>query len=361
MIGVSQGELLATKVPEVPGTSGMDVLGQEIEPEGGTPLEIKVKHDVEFLEEQGEVRATKDGILTIVNDSEIWVCSKQDLNGDVDFKTGNIDSKNSVVVHGAVQPGFKVTTLGDLEIKKEVMSATISSGANIVIKGGITGEKTTITSLGDIDFSFIEKGRIDSGGNVIIRRQSYYSNISAKGDIRCKPGSTIVGGNIVAGGYLTVDNVGTPNGQPALLAAGVDIERLQLYRELSQDLVQQQDDIIQWLQRYGGSTKSKKIRKMEALVDETKMKLLKLNLIPGTALYSRVGDLKDKAIEEETEEDTETTKCQIEKISIDLQGNIFAGTELRIGNCTLLVKSNISKRRIKLQQNLKQIIASPMK
>ena len=361
MIGISKGELLATKVPAVPGKPGMDVFGQEIEPEGGTPLEIKIKHDVEFLEESGEVKATKDGILTVVNDSEIWVCSKQDILGDVDFNTGNIDSRNSVIVHGAVQPGFKISTLGDLEIKKEVMSATVTSNANIVIKGGITGKKTVISSLGDVDVSFIEQGHIDSGGNVVVRRQSYYSDISAKRDIRCKPGTTIIGGNIIAGGHLTVDNVGSQNSKPSLLAAGVDIERLHLRNKLSRELIQQQDDIIQWLQRYGGSHRSKKIRKMEALVDETKMKLLKLNLIPGTSLYSRVGNLAGKQVPEETRNETATPKFHIENIFIDLQGSLFAGTVLRIGNCKLLVKNNISRRRFKLKKNLKQIIATPMK
>ena len=361
MIGVSRGELLATKIPAVPGTPGMNVFGQKVEPEGGLPLDIMIKHDVEYLEENGEVRATKDGILTVVNDSEIWVCSKQDILGDVDFNTGNIDSRNSVIIHGAVQPGFKVKTLGDLEIQQEVMSATITSNANIVIKGGITGKKTVISSLGDVDLNFIEQGHIDSGGNVVVRKQSYYSDISAKRDIRCKPGSTIIGGNIIAGGHLTVDNVGSQNGKPSLLAAGVDIERLHLHNKLSQELIQQQDDIIQWLQRYGGSHRSKKIRKMEARVDETKMKLLKLNLIPGTILYSRVGALADKQGTEETMENAAKAKCHIENIFIDIQGNVFSGTRLRIGNRKLMIKSTISRRRFKLKKNLKQIIATPIK
>lgn len=361
MIGVSKGELLATKIPAVPGTPGMDVLGQEIEPDGGTELKINIKQDVEFSEETGKITATKDGILTVVNDCEIKVCSKQEITGDVDYTTGHIDSKSSVIINGAVQPGFNVTTGGDLEIKKEVMSCTIKSDANVVIKGGITGKKTTIKALGDVDFRFIEHGRIDCGGNIILRKQAYYSDISAKGDIRCQPASTIVGGNIIAGGQLTVVDVGSPNGKPSFLAAGVDIERLELQRELSETLAQQQDDIIQWLQRYGGSAKSKKVRKMEALVDETKMKLLKLNLIPGTALYSRVGELKDTHDEADSDDTIETKATNIERIFIDLQGTIFAGTELRIGNATLLIKKNISKRRIKLKSNMKQLIALPLR
>ncbi len=362
MIAVVKDELIATKIPEIPGTPGTNVLGQEIEPEGGAELEIKIHQDVIFIEKSGEIKATKDGILTVVNGCEIKVCSKQEIRTDIDYATGNIESKSCVIIYGAVQPGFKVITGGDLEIKKEVMSATLFSEANIVIKGGITGKKTEIKALGDVDFFFIEQGQINSGGNVIMRKQSYYSDISARGSILCQAGTTIIGGNIIAGNSLTAFNVGSPNGKPSFLAAGVDIDRLNLQRELSQLLATQQDDIIQWLQRYGGSRKSKKIRNMEAEVSETKMKLLKLNLIPGSGLYSRVGDLRETADQtEQNEDESETNAIRIDKIFIDLKGTIFSGTEIRIGNCKLLIKKNITKRRLKLDQSLKRIIALPLK
>ncbi len=359
MIGVSKDELIATKIPEVPGTPGIDVCGKEIEPEGGRELVIHIKQDVHFDKTSGKITASKDGILTVINNSEIKVCSKQEIRSDIDYNTGHITSKNCVIVHGAVQPGFKVSTGGDLEIKKEVMSASISSEANVVIKGGITGKNTVISAAGDIDFKFIEQGRMESGGNIIMRKQSYYSDLAAKGAIRCKDFTTIIGGNVVAGGPLTVANVGSPNGKPAFLAAGVDMERLILQRELTETLLKQQNDIIVWLQRYGGSARSKKIRKMEALVDETKMKLLKLNLIPGTPLYSRVGALKDTVENDSSSDGIETKGIRIEKIFIDLRGTAFAGTEVRIGNCKLLLKKTITKRRLKLNKNLKQIIALP--
>jgi uncharacterized protein (DUF342 family) len=361
MIAVAEDELLATKIPEIPGATGMDVQGSEIEPEGGTELVLVTKNDVSFSEDTGEIRASKAGILTLVNDCEIKVCAKQEIPGDVDYNTGHINSLNCVIVNGAVQPGFKVSTGGNLEIKQEVMSGILKSEANIVIKGGITGKNTDITAHGDVDFKFIEQGKIHCDGNLIMRKQSYYSNLSALGAIRCKEGTTIIGGDIVAGGALTVANVGSPNGKPALLAAGVDIERLHLQRELSQDLIRQQDEIIQWLQRYGGSAKSKKIRKMEALVDETKMKLLKLNLIPGTGLYSRVGDDRETGEEVTESEDGESKAIRINKVFIDLKGTVFQGTELRIGNAKMLLDKNISKRRLKLNKSLKHIFATVIK
>lgn len=361
MIGVHEGELLATKIPAVSGTPGINVLGQELEPEGGKDIKVKVANDAAFSEESGEARATKDGILTVVKDSVIKVCSRQEIPGDVDYTTGHINSLNCVTIRGSVQPGFKVSTGGDLEIGKEVMSATISSEANVVIKGGITGKKTTIKAAGDVDIHFIEHGSIDSGGIVVIRKQSYYSNISAAGDIRCRPGTNVVGGSLVAGGQLSVANVGSENCEPALLGAGVDIERLTLQTELKQRIRQQQDEIIQWLQRYGGNSRSKKIRKMEAKVDETKMQLLKLNLIPGTGLYSRVGTSAEESNSDTDDQVIEAKALSIDKIHIDVSGTIFAGTELRIGNRSLILTKSVSNRRFKLNQNLKQIIAAPLK
>jgi len=184
---------------------------------------------------------------------------------------------------------------------------------------------------------------------------------SAKQDILCQQGTTIVGGNVIAGGSLTASNVGTPNGKPSFLAAGVDIERLNIRRELTQLLVTQQDDIIKWLQRYGGSAKSKKIRNMEAEVSETKMNLLKLNLIPGSEMYSRVGELRDTTETTDNEDENETKLTRIDKIFIDLKGTVFAGTKVRIGNCKLTIKKDISKRRLKLNKSLKRIIATPIK
>jgi SPX domain protein involved in polyphosphate accumulation len=145
-----------------------------------------------------------------------------------------------------------------------------------------------------------------------------------------------------------------------MLAAGVDVERYKLYKELKQTLIQQQDDIIQWLQRHGGSAKSRKIRKMEALVDETKMKLLKLNMIPGTSTFSRVGALRDVSDDEHVGS-IETNALDIAEISIDIHGTIFFGSELRIGNRTMTLAKTISNRRIKLKKNLKGLIATPLK
>jgi uncharacterized protein len=353
MIGVREGEHIATKIPVIPGDPGINVLGEFIEAEKGNDIKVRVANDAAYSEEDLRITATKDGVLSVVNTNIIKVCSRQVVPGDIDYKTGNVTSNNCLAIHGSIQPGFQVTSDGDLEIGGGVLSASVSSQANVVVKGGITGKNSHIEALGDIDIRFIEQGTIESGGVVVVRTQSYYSRIFAAADIRCQKGSKIMGGEIIAGGNLTVADVGSNNCESTLLAAGVDAKRLLLSIEMQNSIVQQQNDIILWLQKYGGSARSKKIRKMEEAVTDTKLKLLQLNLIPGTGLYSRGGGENSDETNEET--------GNIDTIRIDVYGTIYAGTKIRIGNRKMIVDKTISNRQFRLQKNLKTIIAAPIK
>ncbi len=361
MIGVKKDTLLAKRIEAVPGTPGINVRGEEIPPEGGKKLDVKIHNDTSYSEETGEIRASKDGILSIVKGEEIRVCSHQVITGDIDFETGNVESKNCITVEGCVQPGFKLQAAGDIKIKREVMSATVAAESNIVIKGGITGKATFIHAAGDVDIYFIEHGKIEAGGNVVVRKQSYYSDITAGTNLRCHPGSRLIGGQIIAGSNISVGNVGSENSQPSFLSAGVDSKRLEFFHSLHKEKKQQEDELIEWMQRYGANAKSRKVRKMEKELEETKIKLLKLNLIPGTLRYSRVGALKDQINHDDHDESIEKKGVNIANIRIDVHGTMYAGTELRIGNRTMTLKQTISNRRIKLDKKLRRLIATPLK
>ncbi len=346
MVGVPAGQHIATKIPCIPGTPGINVFGEIIEPAEGKDIQVRVSNDAVYSEEDLKVTAAKDGVLSVVNDSIIKVCSKQVILSDIDYKTGNVESNNCLIVRGSIHPGFKVLAEGDIEIGGSVMSALVSGQANAVIKGGITGKNSLIKAAGDVDIRFIEQGSIESGGTVVVRTQSYYSRITAVSDIRCGKTSKVMGGDLIAGGHLTVYDVGSVNCDSTILVAGVDAERLNLHKELQDSILAQQKEIIRWLQLYGGSAKSKKIRKMEKELSDTKIKLLQLNLILGTGLYSRGGG------EDGTGEDE---FADIAKIRIDVHGTIYAGTRIRIGNREMALDRTVSKKSFRLKKNLKSI------
>lgn len=360
MVGVKNGQAIATKIPPVQGEPGYNVLGESIEPKSGKDLQIKLEGNAHFDIESQTVSATKDGTLSIVNNKIIKVATKTTIPGDVNYTTGHIESENNTVIKGSVQPGFKVTTAGDLGIHGTVSSAQINCGGNAIIKGGITGQNTVIETTGDLDIKFIERGTCKSQGIIVIRKQAYYAHITAGQDIRCAQNSTIVGGILMAGGSLSVHDVGSENSTPAILAAGVDPERYKMLLELQEEYAAQQDEIIKALQMAGSGSRPRKIKKMEKDAHQIKMKLLQINLIPETELFSRNGEGKDR---EELDEESSLYNqgIDIEHISIDVAGKIVSGAILMIGNRSATLVENTEKRSYRLSKNLKRIMAIPLR
>lgn len=356
MVPVSAGDLLARKVSSQSGTAGMNVFGDEIAARPGKDIIVKTSGEVSYSPQTMEVRASSGGVLSVVQGNVIKVCSRQKIEGDIDFTTGNVESKNCITIRGSIQPGFLVKADGDIEIGGTVSSATVEGLANIVIKGGVTGQKTKISTEGDVDLLFVEQGQIVAGGNCVIRKQSYYSAIHVGGDIRCKRDSVVVGGELVAAGNISLGDVGSDKATPCLVAAGVAPERLDQYRQQKDKLAELQNEIIQQMQMQGG--RSRKLRHMEKEADEVKQQLHRMNMIPGSGLYSRVGAGDDPRFSEE--ECSVENSIDMSTINVEVFGSIQAGTTIQIGNRTLVLDKTISSRMFKLSDNLKRILAVPL-
>ncbi len=360
MVPVSKGQIIATTIPATQGTPGITVQGEQVEARPGKNLPVKTERDARYSNETLQVTAVNNGALSVIRDQVIRVCSRQEIAGDIDYKTGNVESRNCVIVHGSVQPGFQLKADGDLQIGGAVMSSHISSLSNIVIKGGITGRNSTVFAGGDADILFIEQGEIQCEGNCVIRKQCYYSTIFSGGNIRCKEDSVTVGGELVAAGCITAGNVGSDQAAATYLAAGVVAERLQLYRNLQEKITLQREEIIRWMQMYKGNPKSRKLRHMEAAAEETKLQLMRLNMIPGTDLYSRA-DSSDNSFRSSPEENVETIGINLRDIVIEVEGIVHAGTKIQIGNRTLTLDKTLQKRCFRLTDNQKRILTLPLR
>jgi uncharacterized protein len=362
MVGVSAGQCIATKIPAVQGEPGINVYGEKTAATEGKDIKIEILNDARYSPATLQVTATKDGVLSIVNNHTIKVLSHKTITGDIDFETGNVESMNALTITGSVQPGFCVTAGGDIKILGSVMSASVICDGNLVVRGGTTGKNSRLQAKGDADINFIEQGSLQCGGIAVIRKQSYYSDVSAGSNIRCHDLSIVMGGTLIAEGNISLGGVGSENSTPSLIAAGTIADRLEHLQQLKASVLEQQDEIIQWLQQYGGSAKSKKVRQMERQLAETKLLLLRVNMIPGTGRYSRVAgpDGADKAGIDNADYNSDGG-IAIGNITIDVVGTIFAGTMIRIGNRTMKLEKTVSGRQFKLHANGKGILAGPMK
>jgi len=362
MVGVSSGQCIATKIPAVQGEPGINIYGETTAAPEGKDIKIELLNDARYSTETMQVTATRDGVLSIVNNNTIKVLSHKTITSDIDYETGNVESMNALTILGSVQPGFNVTAAGDLKITGSIMSASATCESNLVVRGGTTGKNSKLQVKGDADINFIEQGSLKCGGIAVIRKQSYYSDVFAGSDINCPSSCVVMGGQLIANGNITVGSVGSENSTPSLIAAGTVADRLALLQQLKTSVVEQQDAIIQWLQRYRGSTKSKKIRHMEQQLAETKILLKRINLIPGTGKYSRVAGPDDvPKVEAQDDDYNSEGGILIENIKIDIVGSVFAGTTIRIGNRSLKLDKTVSNRQFKLHPNGKRIIAGPIK
>ncbi len=343
-VSVEEGQLIATKVKETKGIPGKNVMGQLIAQKEGRDITVRVTEDAVFNEEDLTVRALKAGVVTIVKDTTIRVSSKQTISGDVDFSTGNIYSKNSIEIGGSVKRDFVVSARGDILIGGDVQSAIINSHGNLVVKGGIVGAASNINIRGDADINFIENGTIHAGGNVVIRKSSYYSTVVADGNIAGESKSKIVGGVLVCSGSLTAGEIGSRTAGVANIAVGTDIKRYQHYRDLHKKVIDLTEQTALLLQRYGPEAQtSNKMIEMEQELADAKGELAALNLIPGSPVDSMSEDFT-------VDDDAE----------IVVYGEIHAGTLIRIGNLTQALALNQNKKRFRIDKTTNTIAMEPL-
>lgn len=341
-ISVCKGQLIAVKVPSSSGSPGINVSGQPIAQKEGRDIKIGAGENVLYDEKSGELRAARGGVLSVVQNT-VKVSSKLTISGDINFTTGNITASDAVDIGGSVQPGFQVNAQGNLLINGGVRSATVISQSNVQVKEGVSGKQSVLRAAGDLDLLFVEQATIHGGGNVILRKNAYYCRIFAGGDILCPEDSRILGGIVVAGGNLRVGQVGSDNAAPALIAAGTDGRQYLRYEALRQEIQEKEEELEHCLHLHGHNSQLPFHLSMTEELEEMHSDLQKLNLAT------------DKRADSPSE-----LVAKLRSRTIIVQGLIYAGTQLRIGNVTTELQTPLSAIKFTLSEDLQKIVATPL-
>lgn len=340
-VPVSENQVIARKSPATAGVAGMNLAGEPLVTQDGKDLQVKVSEEALFNEEDGTIRATASGVLTLVGKDTIRVSSQQKINGDVDFSTGNIRSHDAVHITGSILPDFMVSTKGDLLVGGNIQAATVNSHGNVVVKGGILGPTSTIKVQGDADIHHIERSVLHAGGNIVIRGSSYYSSISAGGNIQAADKVKLVGGEIVAVGSITAGQIGSSVADPVKVAVGTDFRRFRRYQEMQKAYEKILTETQNWYTRHGQHKRNKAIEVMEEEMATIERELSRFNLVPG-AREDSLGD----------------PNCFYTDAKITVSSRICAGTIIRIGNETTVLKHDLGKTRIYMDRATGAIIIS---
>lgn len=214
---VTPGDLLAVKTPPRENKDGMDV--------SGDPIVSVPPQDPVFLAGSGTQMSEDDLSVTALDSGqphldplgEITVNPELPINGDVDFKTGNVAFNGNILVRGTVKDGFQVKGIN--LTAAEIQGGVINVSGDLYISNGITD--ATIVSKGSVYARFINKSNITAFGDLVVLKEIIDSEILLSG--RCEnPNGMILSSKITAKGGIEAGKIGTDMSQSSQLRIGVD-------------------------------------------------------------------------------------------------------------------------------------------
>lgn len=332
---VKKGQMIGQKVAPLPGKDGRAVTGETLFAKAGKEARFKIGKNVVVDNEQTAMYAAIDGMITKTDRDKINVFPIYEINGDVDFRVGNIDFVGGVVIRGNVQPGFRIKAAGDIRITGGVEAAELEAGGSIEINAGIVGQnKAKVRAGKSIKSSFIQDAFVDAGENVTVTQSIMHSTIRAGRAVICNgPKGLIVGGVVQAGEKVTSRTVGNSMSTVTVIEVGV-------LPELRNELLQLR------LQLKSHHENLDKTEKALALLDQLaaagqlnqeKLSLrVKLNHTKKQAVEEEIA-LRERILEiEKSLEDTERAR-------VEVVANVYGGTKVVIGRYTKFVKDALAR------------------
>ncbi len=343
---VEEGTLLAVKVPAVAGQEGMTCLGNKIPVKEGRDVPLPVGENVKATEDGLGLVATISG-QPVLRDGKVSVSAVYEVRGDVNFKTGNINFKGTVVITGNVMSDFVVSATEDVEINGNIEKALIEAGGDVRVRGGMYGlGDGKIVANGSITIRSIESGILESNTNIILQQSARNSTLLAGNDIMLNnPKGSITGGRAICGHHYDLANLGSPSFTETIVEIGVNPKLKQVYDDLTKKL---EDHKVQ-LERVTNNIKTLK-SKADSLSDKEKDLLkklvpafhtLKADIEAGTAKIAFLKDKMDKLTQ---------GRCRV-------RGKTYPGVKIVSPNSSMVVRSEVNHSSF-YEQN-EQIIVGP--
>ena len=240
VFGVKAGSLICERIPPALGRAGVDVYGRVILPAAGRDLTFKPGKGVTSADDGRSFSASTDGVVVVANNT-VGVYQLVELPGDVDFSTGNIRAKDSVVrVAGTVRSGFTIHA-ASLIVRESVEDAEIDVLNSVEVSGGIVhGDRGRIRAGGSVSGTFAQNARIEAKETITIRSSALGCNLLAKRIVLSGGKGCLVGGLANAEELVDVKELGSR----AAVSTMVVIERATEETQALDRQIAEQDEAI---------------------------------------------------------------------------------------------------------------------
>ncbi|WP_239616994.1 DUF342 domain-containing protein [Cohnella mopanensis] len=330
LANVKAGQLIAERFPAQPGVPGQSVNGIEIPPKDGKEVHFKIGKNVVVNPEKIGMYAAIDGLVTKTDRDKLNVFPVYEVNGDVDYKIGNIDFVGTVVVRGNILTGFRVKASGDIRVTGGIEGAEVESDGSIEITGGIIGSNKGYVKAGrNIRCSFVQEGNVIAGEEINVSQSIMHSNVRAGKSVRCVGAKgLIVGGVVQAGDRVTARMIGNSMSTATIVEVGVR-------PELRQELGDLRTTMRQHSESMDKTEKALTLLDQMAAIGQLAPDKLALRIKLTTTKRQTSDELqsaKERILEiEKTLEDATTAR-------VDAVHTLWGGTKIVIGRYTRFVK-----------------------
>lgn len=217
---VKKGDVLARLVPKQEGKFGSTVFGEAV-PYGKEEI-ASPKPGKNTKRENGTVVAACDGRFEVEGD-EFHVNEVLQIDGDVDYSTGNIDFPGDVILTGHVKDGFKLESGGTIYCGKTLDASNVTGQKDLIVKQGIIGRKQgSIKVEGEIQAKFIENCYVEAGGMIRLEVGTINSALYTSERVELGKKGVIVGGTVYAQNGVTANQIGTALGPRTEIYCGID-------------------------------------------------------------------------------------------------------------------------------------------
>ncbi|MCG8533149.1 MAG: FapA family protein, partial [Desulfovibrionales bacterium] len=208
--------ILARKTSPKQGEPGINVYGESIPlPELYDPP-LLAGNGTQASEDEMEIIATQDGQPHLDALGSVSVNKDMLIQGDVDFKTGNVNFNGNIIVMGRVKEGFSVK--GISLTTKAVEGAVIELSGDLNVSNGMTN--TVVKNVANVHAKFINNCKIKGFGNILVQKEVVDSNVLVSGKCDISKGH-IIASTISASQGIEGRIIGTEASAPPLLKVGI--------------------------------------------------------------------------------------------------------------------------------------------
>jgi uncharacterized protein (DUF342 family) len=230
---VTAGAIIGRLVPAQEGVPGCDVFGTALPPPKPREASIRIGAGLRVDREHGgQVVAETDGCL-VEDHGTLRVVELLEIRGDVDFKSGSIETVTDVIVRGTVRANFHVHTTRSLTVDRLIEAADVRVGGNVAVRGGIFGRDGAgrVEAGGSVAAAFINEMRVEAGGDVLFRKEVLNSVVRTQGRLVGERGA-IIGGDVYAREGVQVKRLGSDAGVTTVVAVGTALSVLRRAKQM---------------------------------------------------------------------------------------------------------------------------------